>query len=112
RDLEIAARRQIEPAQLRRRRHPVDVEPAAHGRHVHLLVLPADVALDVEAPGAVASGRVAQRLERYRDLGFPTALRYGALNAPIAVPVQVQRSNRPALRAAGARRAGGDRARL
>ena len=112
RDLEIAARRQIKPAQLRRRRHPVDVEPAAHGRHVHLLVLPADVALDVEAPGAVASGRVAQRLERYRDLGFPTALRDGALDAPIAVPVQVQRSNRPALRAARARRARGDRARL
>ena len=45
---------------------------------------------------------VTQRLERNRHLGFPAALGDRGPHAPVAVPIQVQRADRAALRSAGA----------
>ena len=89
-DLAAGSKIQIQAGQVSGQGDAMELEFPGHGSPERLFVLPSEISFEVDPPGAVGSGFVAQAPEGNRELRFPTAGSDPGLDRPDRIPIQVE----------------------
>ncbi len=88
--LHVPASRKAQAAELASDRDAVEVITPRHRRKEDLLVLPPNVAQHVDAPDALVTRAVPQRLEGNAEFSFPALLRDAGADGPVGIPVEIE----------------------